>query len=382
MRISKTEIRLRRLLAAVPHQTNKQKLVHHLATLRKLLNNLKDEAVEPSLSESSDSKLEYYSRCIGELSQNVKVTSELDDTGMEDICDSTLFEEAPNTSSRSGEVQFSDERKLSRGASSSEAPLFPSCLKRKYSPDPGVLAELESTELGFRNSEETENDKLGKRICVGEDQTRASVQPAHLDAEEERVGKMEEEHTRENGSPERVYGRNPFDSDEEGEGVAETSSGSDFLADGLGITDKCDSGEEREDEAECLDDEARLYIREQRNEQEKMVEEMLILTNQIKEGSRLLGSSLHQTAALLSSSEHSLKHCLSATASAQMKTGELLTQTQERESGCATWFSLLLMRLGVTYPEFLALSAPDAQRRSCCTIKIKLGMWRNVLPVS
>ncbi|KAL2610993.1 hypothetical protein R1flu_022685 [Riccia fluitans] len=351
MRISTTEVRLRRLLAAVPHQKNKRKLIHHVATLKKVLHTLNNETAEPSLSDSIDSRTEYYSRCIQELSHQVNDTNEVDDIGMDDVWNSILQEEASEVSSRSGQPSVFDGEQLSPGSSTSDFSLFPSCLKRKYSPDMGMLPDLEFTESGLSNQTNTTYDYLGKRICLDleEHQARVSEKPMPLNPEREQVGKLKEDYNEENVSH-RVDGlkhleqelQNARKSTKVGEDVAETSCASELLENEVGISGTV-SSEEGKDEVEYLDDEARFHIRQQRDDQEKMVEEMLILTNQIKEGSLLLGSSLHQTAVLLSSSELSLRNCLSATTSAQMKTGELLTLTQERECGCATWFSLLLI---------------------------------------
>ncbi|CAN0898774.1 hypothetical protein LINGRAHAP2_LOCUS19898 [Linum grandiflorum] len=64
MRISKTEIDLRRLLAAAPHQQNQAKLVHYVATLREQLEQLAAERTPDGLPRVSKAKVNDYSEKI------------------------------------------------------------------------------------------------------------------------------------------------------------------------------------------------------------------------------------------------------------------------------------------------------------------------------
>ncbi|KNA05966.1 hypothetical protein SOVF_185450, partial [Spinacia oleracea] len=49
MGISKTEINLRRLIAAAPQQKNQAKLIHYVVTLRELLEQLTEETTPEGL---------------------------------------------------------------------------------------------------------------------------------------------------------------------------------------------------------------------------------------------------------------------------------------------------------------------------------------------
>lgn len=61
MGISKTEINLRRLLAASPHQLNQPKLVHYVATLREQLEQLAEEKTSDGLPRVSNAQVKDYS---------------------------------------------------------------------------------------------------------------------------------------------------------------------------------------------------------------------------------------------------------------------------------------------------------------------------------
>ncbi|XP_027332838.1 uncharacterized protein LOC113847768 [Abrus precatorius] len=64
MGISKTEVNLRRLLAAAPQQQNQAKLVHYVATLREQLEQLAEERTQEGLPRISKSVLNDYSEKI------------------------------------------------------------------------------------------------------------------------------------------------------------------------------------------------------------------------------------------------------------------------------------------------------------------------------
>ncbi|XP_065851510.1 uncharacterized protein [Euphorbia lathyris] len=61
MGISKTEINLTRLLAAAPQQQNQAKLIHYVATLRELLEQLAEERTQDGLPRVSKAKMNDYS---------------------------------------------------------------------------------------------------------------------------------------------------------------------------------------------------------------------------------------------------------------------------------------------------------------------------------
>ncbi|XP_021758521.1 uncharacterized protein LOC110723473 [Chenopodium quinoa] len=64
MGISKTEINLRRLIAAAPQQQNQAKLAHYVATLRELLEQLTEETTPEGLPRVSKAKVNDYSEKI------------------------------------------------------------------------------------------------------------------------------------------------------------------------------------------------------------------------------------------------------------------------------------------------------------------------------
>ncbi|CDP04710.1 unnamed protein product [Coffea canephora] len=61
MGLSKTEINLRRLLAAAPQQQNQAKLIHYVATLREQLEQLAEEKTNEGLPSISKARLNEYS---------------------------------------------------------------------------------------------------------------------------------------------------------------------------------------------------------------------------------------------------------------------------------------------------------------------------------
>ncbi|XP_021852388.1 uncharacterized protein [Spinacia oleracea] len=64
MGISKTEINLRRLIAAAPQQKNQAKLIHYVVTLRELLEQLTEETTPEGLPRVSKAKVNDYSEKI------------------------------------------------------------------------------------------------------------------------------------------------------------------------------------------------------------------------------------------------------------------------------------------------------------------------------
>jgi len=67
MGLSKTEINFRRLLAAAPQQQNQAKLIHYVATLRELLEQLTEETTPDGLPRVSKAKLNDYSEQIASI---------------------------------------------------------------------------------------------------------------------------------------------------------------------------------------------------------------------------------------------------------------------------------------------------------------------------
>ncbi|XP_024006223.1 uncharacterized protein LOC18010421 isoform X3 [Eutrema salsugineum] len=78
MGISKTEINLRRLVSAAPHQQNQSKLVHYVATLREQLEQLSEEKTPQGLPRVTKAKVnEYYEKIEAFAS---KIAAQVDST--------------------------------------------------------------------------------------------------------------------------------------------------------------------------------------------------------------------------------------------------------------------------------------------------------------
>ncbi|PSS13999.1 Vesicle transport protein [Actinidia chinensis var. chinensis] len=73
MEISKTEINLRRLLAAAPQQQNQAKLIHYIATLREQLEGLTEEKTPDGLPRVSKVQLNDYSEKIEAIASKLAV---------------------------------------------------------------------------------------------------------------------------------------------------------------------------------------------------------------------------------------------------------------------------------------------------------------------
>ncbi|KMT13003.1 hypothetical protein BVRB_4g087180 [Beta vulgaris subsp. vulgaris] len=77
MGISKTEINLRRLIAAAPRQQNQAKLIHYVATLRELLEQLTEETTPEGLPRVSKAKVNDYSEKIESIACKLVSTEEI-----------------------------------------------------------------------------------------------------------------------------------------------------------------------------------------------------------------------------------------------------------------------------------------------------------------
>ncbi|KAJ6853305.1 uncharacterized protein M6B38_250285 [Iris pallida] len=86
MGLSKTEVNLRRLLAAAPKQQNQAKLIHYITTLRELLEQLGAETASEGISSISKAKLNEYSEKIEALATNLSspLTEAADRTSLEE----------------------------------------------------------------------------------------------------------------------------------------------------------------------------------------------------------------------------------------------------------------------------------------------------------
>ncbi|KAK3218264.1 hypothetical protein Dsin_012234 [Dipteronia sinensis] len=97
MGMSKTEVNLRRLLAAAPQQQNQAKLIHYVATLREKLEQLAEETTPEGLPRVSKAKVNDYSEKIEALASKVVVP--LPDIQIsQDSSRSNSFKESPSKS--------------------------------------------------------------------------------------------------------------------------------------------------------------------------------------------------------------------------------------------------------------------------------------------
>ncbi|MED6198293.1 hypothetical protein PIB30_064863 [Stylosanthes scabra] len=103
MGISKTEVNLRRLLAAAPHQQNQAKLVHYVATLREQLEQLAEEKTPEGLPRISKATINEYSEKIEAIASKL-VNSEPDVQVSDNNFERTAVEE--NRSEIEGKKQI------------------------------------------------------------------------------------------------------------------------------------------------------------------------------------------------------------------------------------------------------------------------------------
>ncbi|XWS62239.1 hypothetical protein CRYUN_Cryun07bG0193200 [Craigia yunnanensis] len=74
MGMSKTEVNFRRLLAAAPQQKNRSKLIHYVATLRELLEELAEERTPEGLPRVSKAVVNDYSEKIEDIASDLSAT--------------------------------------------------------------------------------------------------------------------------------------------------------------------------------------------------------------------------------------------------------------------------------------------------------------------
>ncbi|XP_048229984.1 uncharacterized protein LOC8279515 isoform X2 [Ricinus communis] len=117
MGISKTEINLRRLLAAAPQQQNQSKLIHYVATLREQLEQLAEERTPDGLPRVSKAMVNEYSEKIEAIAS--KLAAPLPDI----LVTEGTFASTKESSSADGETHFPSSPGLRRrivGASNSD----------------------------------------------------------------------------------------------------------------------------------------------------------------------------------------------------------------------------------------------------------------------
>ncbi|XP_021725258.1 uncharacterized protein LOC110693207 isoform X1 [Chenopodium quinoa] len=131
MGISKTEINLRRLIAAAPQQQNQAKLAHYVATLRELLEQLTEETTPEGLPRVSKAKVNDYSEKIESIA--AKLTSPME-----------LFEETSTEAS----PQIGEELKVASPPGLRKRPVPSSFVEDKshdnVGPDSSPLVKLDA----------------------------------------------------------------------------------------------------------------------------------------------------------------------------------------------------------------------------------------------
>lgn len=95
--VSKTEVNLRRLLAAAPHQENQAKLVHYVATLRELLEQLTEEKTPEGLPRLSKAKVNEYSEKIEAVATKLATPVSLTEIAQEPIVETSTRESSPKS---------------------------------------------------------------------------------------------------------------------------------------------------------------------------------------------------------------------------------------------------------------------------------------------
>ncbi|KAE8677225.1 hypothetical protein F3Y22_tig00111542pilonHSYRG00173 [Hibiscus syriacus] len=100
MGISKTEVNFRRLLAAAPQQKNHSKLVHYIATLRELLEQLAEERTPEGLPRLSTAVVNDYSKKIEDIASELTATPPNIKLSEERVA-SNSFKQSPNSDSES-----------------------------------------------------------------------------------------------------------------------------------------------------------------------------------------------------------------------------------------------------------------------------------------
>ncbi|KAL8167337.1 hypothetical protein V2J09_008836 [Rumex salicifolius] len=93
MAISKTEINLRRLIAAAPQQNSQAKLIHYVSTMRELLDQLATETTPEGLPRVSKTKVSDYSEKIESIASKLAVP--LDEPQVQEAFAETHIEESP-----------------------------------------------------------------------------------------------------------------------------------------------------------------------------------------------------------------------------------------------------------------------------------------------
>ncbi|EYU46478.1 hypothetical protein ABFS82_04G039100 [Erythranthe guttata] len=97
---SKTEVNLRRLLAAAPQQQNQTKLVHYVATLREQLEQLAEERSPEGLPRVSKAQLNEYSEKIEAIAAKLAVTESSTQFSPEPSLEKIKVRESPSTSEK------------------------------------------------------------------------------------------------------------------------------------------------------------------------------------------------------------------------------------------------------------------------------------------
>ncbi|OMO89232.1 Vesicle transport protein, Use1 [Corchorus capsularis] len=97
MGMSKTQINLRRLLAAAPQQQNPSKLIHYVATLRELLEKLAEERTPDGLPRVSKAVINDYSEKIENIASELSAKLPTVKVSQEPATTSNSFKQSPQS---------------------------------------------------------------------------------------------------------------------------------------------------------------------------------------------------------------------------------------------------------------------------------------------
>uniref|UniRef100_A0A0D6R823 Vesicle transport protein USE1 n=1 Tax=Araucaria cunninghamii TaxID=56994 RepID=A0A0D6R823_ARACU len=172
MGLSKTEINLRRLLAAAPEQENQANLIHYVATLREQLAELTGEGTRDGLPSISASKAKEYAEKIEALAAKIDSGNQLETSEPPRVSDDDHIEEVPEQEQKytTNEESF---------ASSSSTPV----LRKRHiqnSKDQSKVADNQTTKSESRiKLDESAQAHIEKHRRLQEDLTDEMVGLAH-----------------------------------------------------------------------------------------------------------------------------------------------------------------------------------------------------------
>ncbi|KAE8056733.1 hypothetical protein FH972_013477 [Carpinus fangiana] len=163
MRISKTEVNLRRLLAAAPQQQNQAKLVHYVATLREQLEQLAEERTPEGLPRVSKAMLNDYSEKIESIASKLAaplITKHDTPVSEEPFAKTTINESPSKTGAENHVLPTPGLRKRFAPASNSQDRRIPDSTEPASSTPVKLDAEAQAHIEKHRNLQEDLTDDM------------------------------------------------------------------------------------------------------------------------------------------------------------------------------------------------------------------------------